>query len=173
MSSTRSDGRIGAGYPAGIGLLSTAYGPLTRGGRRVCFVPSQSIDSKWTKMASRKRRCEQCRTWFVLNAHGRPRRFCRPACRKAAARKRDAGYLGRFFKPKTRCGYCRQPLPKDRTQRRRYCTHSCAQMAYLRRKLNDRLPMQNLIADIKASQRRAKIERQVDEALSDTWFLGE
>jgi len=45
-------------------------------------------------------------------------------------------------------------------------------MAYLRRKLHDKYAMHALIADIKASQRRAEIatqmERQVNQALRET-----
>jgi hypothetical protein len=107
-----------------------------------------------------------------MNARGRPRRFCRAACRKAAARQRHEGYIRRAYKPKTRCAYCRRPLPKRRTRRRLYCTPSCTQKAYLRRKLNDAFGMQALVTDLKASQRRtviaAQMARQVDQALRET-----
>jgi hypothetical protein len=123
-------------------------------------------------MPVNKQRCAQCRRSFVPNTRGRPRRFCRPACRQAAARKRRAGYLWYLSQPKSRCGYCRRPLPKGRTRRRLYCGPSCAQMAYLRRKFHGTYPIRVLLADFKAQQRRAEaaaqVERQVNQALDET-----
>jgi hypothetical protein len=100
---------------------------------------------------------------FVKERVGRPR---------GAERHDPAGYLRRVYKPKSRCVYCRRPLPKKRTRRRLYCSHSCAQMAYLRRKLSATYLMRALIADMKAIQRHAAItaemQRQVDQALGET-----
>ena len=123
-------------------------------------------------MPVNKARCERCRRGFVPNTRGRRRRFCRPACRQAAARERRGGYVWRLSKPKTRCAYCRCPLPAGRTRRRLYCSPSCAQMAYLRRKMNATPGMHALITDLTAVQRRAaiatEIARQVDQALGET-----
>jgi hypothetical protein len=113
-------------------------------------------------------RCEHCRRWFSRNVRGRRRRYCSAACRQAAYLDRRNYLVRSLVKPKSRCVYCQQPLPKGRTRRRLYCSPSCAQMAYLRRKLAD--PMRLLVADIQAIRRRAAIaramENQVNQALS-------
>ena len=90
----------------------------------------------------------------------------------STAAERHLGYLWHLTKPKSRCAYCRRPLPKGRTQRRLSCDPSYPHMAYLWRKFHDTYAIRAVIADINARERRAQtaaqVERQVHQALGET-----
>jgi hypothetical protein len=112
------------------------------------YEPGNCRWSTWTEQRLNRqanRRCRHCGAGVELSLTGRPRRYCRPACRSAAYRARRAQRHGRCFQ-------CQKLLPFPRTGRRRYCSATCRQIA---RRARRRSAPNDVTKRITKVQRRA------------------